>query len=185
MKIIELESLAFDHLIRSNHDKRHPFRYVTLATTLNETAEQRMVVNRHFDRSAKSIIIYTDKRSGKVEQLHGSPMSSMLFWHSGQKIQIKMKLRASFWNADDCLIEYKKYPEEIMHSYNTVDAPGTKINNLEKAHQWRDQYSSDYFQVIEFEILEMEVLKLQKKDHLRARYHYENDLLKDAVWLVP
>jgi N-acetylglutamate synthase-like GNAT family acetyltransferase len=72
-----------------------------------------------------------------------------------------------------------------MHSYNSVDSPGTEKETLQDAHKWMNQYSSDYFQVIEFEILEMEVLKLEKKEHLRARYQYENGVLKDAVWLVP
>ena len=60
--------------IKAKHNKKHPFRFFTLATIASEGSPHlRTVVLRDFDSETLSFTIYTDLRSRKVLELEQDP----------------------------------------------------------------------------------------------------------------
>ncbi|MFK7970361.1 MAG: pyridoxamine 5'-phosphate oxidase family protein, partial [Bacteroidia bacterium] len=70
---------AQGELLRANADKRHPFRFFTLAT-LDKYPEVRTVVLRKA-KPDFDIVLFTDSRSPKVRHIQASPHVSALFYH--------------------------------------------------------------------------------------------------------
>ena len=68
-----------DQWVRAKHQKKHPFRYVTLTTVASDCPESRTVVLRDFDASQLTFTIYTDARSRKVKALQKHPVVQLCF----------------------------------------------------------------------------------------------------------
>jgi hypothetical protein len=169
---------------RATKDRRHPFRQLHLATNGQTHPDLRIVILRAFDRTAHQLIFYTDYRSHKVQQLKIQEEATALFWHPSKKLQVKAKCLAEF--ADD--EERENRWQQLSggkESYNTEQAPGTLVDDLPQAHQWKEEMDAEYFSVVKLNIQQIEVLQLSGKEHLRAFYDFTAARKADQSWMVP
>ena len=168
MKLFEL---AKAELIRSNVDRRHPFRYCVLST-FGAYPESRTIVKRKVDTDL-SILLFTDARSPKVSHIQENPKVSVLFYHSKKKLQIRVKGEAIL--MDENRSTYNSYFEQIKSSkgiadYTTLEAPGSQLTNEtnalfgEKIH----------FLIIKIIPQYLDILQLGLESHERYGYKKMN-----------
>lgn len=177
--------LSVSHeLHRGALDRKHPFRFVNLATVDGNKANTRLVVLREVQEDM-SFVFFTDKRSVKISDLSKNESATLLFWHPGKKVQVAVKGRTEIYNQD---AKAKAYWASISidgrKAYGSKLAPGTNVDRPELAHDWPSEISSEFFCVIKFYPEELDVLQLHKLSHYRAQYKYVNNEWLGS-WVVP
>lgn len=168
----KLFETARAELLRSNVDKRHPFRLMQLAT-LGEYPEIRTVVKRN-SQGDFGQIIFTDKRTAKCDELKRDNKASALFYHPKKKLQVRLRVTASF--LDEGSPQYLAYLNQVKQSksvkdYTTTEAPGTVLAP-EQALQYFDKIN---LAVIRLDACEVEILQLSREGHERVLYKRDGD----------
>ncbi len=159
-----------DQWVRAKHQKKHPFRYVTLTTVASDcTPESRTVVLRDFDASQLTFTIYTDARSRKVKALQKHPVVQLLFYDHKRLWQITVTARLKRMGAAPTI--YKQLPPPSRKDYTTTAAPGTPIDHPDHVH-YKDE---NHFYALFFEAEKVESLRLKRPHHLRAVFERNDD----------
>ncbi len=170
---MELFLLAQAELIRSNADRRHPFRYFWL-TTLDHFPEVRTVVQRKAETDFR-ITFFTDARSPKVQHILKNPRVSALFYHPKKKLQLRLNAEATVQTSGE---PYRSFRQEVEQSgslkdYTSRRAPGTPIQEGIEAQAGEEVN----FAVVQLNPVRLDILQLGREHHLRARYRLQN-----GVW---
>lgn len=149
-------------------DAGHPFRYVTLATVDKyNSPQQRIVVLRNFAKDSE-FTIYTDSRSGKVNQITENDSVSLLFYDNDKRLQLRATGSAEIIKTgEEYNRNWKNNGSKNPRSYTSVVPPGREIKNPEEAYHW-DLKSSLNFCLIRVRATRMEFLQLDGAEHIRA-----------------
>ncbi len=169
-------------LLRGVHDGKHPFRYVYLSTASDNTPSGRMVVLRGYD-AERNFWIYTDSRTQKVRQLKENPMAHLVFYHQRKKLQIRVSGNVQLLNKANLEEDLgKKTDDYLRKDYTSTLAPGTPVDDPERAHSWEAEHS--YFLAIKLMASSIEALQLDRSGHLRINFKFLNGEVIPN-WLVP
>ena len=180
----EVWQVAWNYLKRAAVDKGHPMRYLTLGTLAGSEVGLRMVVLREIQEN-DSLLMYTDARSAKVDQLHLHPKASILTYHPRHKVQIRLLGNTSLHHRDALAhSHWEKVQGPPQKAYNSIMTPGSPINSPEQAHQWPKVMDERHFCVIQFQPMEIEVLQLNGLAHLRAEFKLKGEGWVKS-WIVP
>ena len=177
---IELFKFARNELISGVKKSNHPFHLCTLATVNNKNApELRTVVSRQVESSLESIIIHSDNRSSKNEQINQNPNVSLLYYSFPQRLQIRLTgLAEVIHNSDENTRRFSESSPHAQICYAYPNAPGTDINkptkedlnseiNVKQIHAIKDVALSN-FSHIKITIKTIDLLWLNKKGHVRV-----------------
>ena len=177
---MELFNKAKQELLRSNADKRHPFRFFVLGTVEKEREivriAQRTVVKRKMLEDF-SILVYTDTRSPKIQQLKNNNEVSALFYHPKKQLQVRVVAQAIL--VDEASNLYQEHLAIIRQSpsikdYQTTQAPSSILED--KNVLYTDKIHFSLIQIVPYDI---DVLQLDRAGHQRAKYHRIHD---KAAW---
>jgi pyridoxine/pyridoxamine 5'-phosphate oxidase len=173
---------AWKDLRRATVDKKHPFRYFSLASTHQTQLRQRTVALRKIDEQSH-LWVYTDYRAEKVSHFQAEPKASLLFFHPKQWLQIHIEAEVIIHYQDERSQEiWKGLPDSSRKDYTTAIAPGHElIINSEVPYLDED---NNYFCRLEFCPLSLEILQIRREGHQRARFKLVNDFWQ-GTWLVP
>ena len=186
MELSPLLQESLSELGRGGVDRKHPFRFVHLATVTPEgLPDSRMLVLRQFDPQRLSLKIYTDARSRKTDHLAHQPIGTLLFWHPKKRWQFKVKAAFEIHTSGKAQELYQQLPQAGQASYNTLLHPGTPVSSMKEAHQLKAPFNGEDFAILEGQVQSLEVLRLQKRDHVRAKFTFEGQQLASMDWLVP
>ena len=164
--------------------KRHPFKYVALNTSNGERVNSRYVVLRKFTEK-ESFLIFTDARSEKMADLSVKNNCSLLFFHDGKKLQVRVNGKAVVHQNNEVSQRYwNGVKGNSDKAYTSVLAPGEPIKHPEQAFAWNETLNDTHFVVLEIVPQEIDVLQLNRDQHIRARFSDFKDTLK-ASFLVP
>jgi general stress protein 26 len=168
-------------LHRGALDPKHPFRFLTLATSGAQFPQVRTVVLRHMS-PAMEFLVYTDVRTAKVRDLLETPRVSLLFYHPKKQVQVRVKAIATL-HLEDALAQehWKRVSEKRQSEYKSALAPGTGIETPDLG--WETQSESAHFSVLKFSPLSIEVLQLAREGHLRMQFELAAGW--QGTWLVP
>jgi len=168
-------------LHRGALDPKHPFRFLTLATSGAQFPQVRTVVLRQLS-STMEFLVYTDVRTAKVRDLLETPRVSLLFYHPKKQVQVRVKAIATL-HVEDALAQehWKRVPEKRQSEYKSGLVPGTSIETPDLG--WETQSESAYFSVLKFSPLSIEVLQLAREGHLRLQFELAAGW--QGTWLVP
>ncbi len=151
---------------RNKEGKSPSNRWVQLATISERNKPRlRTVVFRGWNKDS-SMIIFTDRRSEKIEHLKSNPNAEILwfFFKTNSQFRFKGKIIELTDNKDywDTLSEKSK-------STWFWGSPGKKINpNLQSAYKTLPNLpKSENFVVLNFEIDSVDLLKLEQPIHKR------------------
>lgn len=168
-------------LINGYSKKHHPFRFFSLATIHKGQPRQRTVVLRKL-LSDLTVLLYTDTRSSKVQDILENDAISALFYHPKKMLQIKINGTAKLMTEDSVINAYlTKIPENSRKDYITHLAPGSEIKNPDHVEYLQDQVNFCAIQIIPKTI---EVLQLKRPNHIRIQYTLVNGEWK-GQYLVP
>ncbi|RZT00313.1 pyridoxamine 5'-phosphate oxidase family protein [Aquimarina brevivitae] len=147
-------------------DKKHPFRYFTMATSdISGRSRLRTVVLRDFDEDF-NLYIYTDKRSKKITHIIEREWVSALFYDPEKLMQVVIRAKAYIIDDDKSLARaWQQIPEKSKRDYTTIQKPGEEIQNPEIV-DYLDK--KDFFTILKFVPDKVEYLKLKRPNHVRA-----------------
>lgn len=149
-------------------EKGHPFRYCTLGTVgLDRMARLRTVVVR--DMTGDFMLsFYTDRRSKKIVHIKENNKVSLLFFHPGKLLQLKVEGLATV-RKDPLLLEplWKNIAKTGRKDYQTSRAPGSTLDHPDRLEYLGEE---DYFCLVEVNPFKIEYLKLKRPHHLRIRF---------------
>ncbi|MFY0672889.1 MAG: pyridoxamine 5'-phosphate oxidase family protein [Bacteroidia bacterium] len=171
---MRLIKLAKEELLRSNVDRKHPFKLFSLASFGKTFPEVRTVVKRSCDENF-NLLVYSDRRTPKVSQVQKNTKVTALFYHPKKKLQVRIKANCQIVDENDSL--YLEHFHKVKSSANTMDyrtnsPPGSPI---EESVIYNEKLNFCLLKLIPQEI---EVLQLKKEQHQRAKY-----TLKNEQWL--
>ena len=152
--------------------KSHSNRWVQLATVSHKNEPRlRTVVFRGWNKD-NSMIIFTDRRSEKIEHLKYNPYAEILWFFLKTKSQYRFKGKISE------LSDNKNYWDTLSEKSKSSwfwGSPGEKINpNLQSSYEILSNLPmSENFVVLNFEINSVDLLKLEKPIH--KRYLWEKN----------
>ncbi len=171
-------------LKRASVDKRHPMRFCILASQRTTMPSQRYVVLRKIDEEDR-LVLFTAGRSSKALDLAENPNASALFYHPGQRLQVRVEGEVSLHRQDEVSQHYWPMVQgEAWKAYGSELAPGTVIKAPEDAYQWSENLAKSQFIVMKLAVTAIEVLQLDGLTHKRASFK-KLDETWAGQWLVP
>ncbi|MAL18323.1 MAG: hypothetical protein CL670_02600 [Balneola sp.] len=185
MTIEEAWGKVLSELNAASKNPGHAFRYLSLATVdAKDQPSQRMVVLRKFSQHNR-FTIYTDARSGKVEDLIDNNSVSLLFYDHDQKLQVTVKGSAKVLSdGEGNLNHWTESGSKGTHSYTSVKSPGEVIQKPDEAYEWNLE-DSEHFCVIHIESHSMEFLQLDGHRHLRSFRELSSNGSWKERWIAP
>ncbi len=185
---------AWQLLVRSKNDRKHPFHTPVLSTVSPIMhPRSRTLVLRNVLPDTGQLWFYTDRRSQKATDLERTPLVSWTFWSPKQQIQVNIAGKTT-WLAKDAADQlFINLPKHSRKAYATLTPPGKPQEEAtdglppdwEAISLEETSYAADYFGVVVTTITHMEVLQLSRDGHQRllGRRTSENDW--DLQWLIP
>jgi hypothetical protein len=180
--LIDLYKETWKELECATKVKGHPFKYCSLATFDGSSGNrQRTVILRQVTEN-RTLIFYTDIRSGKIGHLRKSPSASILCYNPINKLQIFVKGDIDIHCDDEIWEDHKlKIEGKAINDYNTSYPPGKIIKNPVDLKRTKDLN----FAVLELKPNFIEYLKLKAElNRLRAVFQ-KKDEIWEKTYLVP
>jgi pyridoxine/pyridoxamine 5'-phosphate oxidase len=186
---------AWSLLLRGQADAKHPFATPVVATVTSEgSPRSRTLVLRKTNRQTAKLWCYTDRRSGKADDLsQGSPIMSWTFWAKGPGVQVNCSGPTDWLPEEIAKERFRSLPKHSRKSYATLSAPGqpqaTATDGLPA--DWEDRsetataYAAEHFGILCTTITHMEVLQLDRAGQRRMLAQREVDGEWRLTWLVP
>ena len=175
----EIETALWQELTRAVHDKHHEWRTVVLSTVGkvgNElTADARNVVLREVNASAKQLLIYTDARAEKAQQLRDHASGTVVMWSRRLGWQLRCRVKLSL--EDSGLAVTSRWEtlklSPAAQDYLSPLAPGAPLSSSASALSARH-----HFAIITAEVTSIDWLELHREGHRRAVFGTQ-----PAAWL--
>lgn len=170
-------------LQRAAVDKKHPFRFVVLSSGSAQVSSRYVVLRKV--NQLNQLLIYTDTRSNKVAEIKQNDQVQLLFYNQQKGLQLMISCRVVLHHRDDELAkqEWNHVQGNARKSYCTTAAPGSPIVSPDDALSWDQEFTNQYFTVIEALPQSIEFLELGRGKHLRAKYQKSTGWT--GQWLVP
>ncbi len=180
----EIESALWRELSRAVRDRHHAWRFAVLATVSAQAdgvqPEARTVVLRDCDRDARTLLVYTDARSAKVQQAERRPQGVVVLWSASLgwqlRLNVALALHSSGLQVSSRWAQLQLTP--AAQDYLSPLPPGTPLADAPAATPDRD--SRSHFAVLECHVQSTDWLELHRDGHRRARFDADG-----ARWLVP
>ncbi|MFN3298181.1 pyridoxamine 5'-phosphate oxidase family protein [Caldimonas sp.] len=175
-----VEAAVWQELARAAQDRQHAWRTPVLATGLADGADARVVVLREVDVQARTLVFYTDIRSGKVAQLLEHPRATVVMWSPTLGWQLRCRVQLSLDTQGVSVLSrwarLKLSP--AAQDYLSPLPPGHTIDAPVRPTLPRDDRG--HFGVLFARIDSIDWLELHREGHRRARFDAEG-----ARWLQP
>lgn len=172
-------------LHRGALDKKHPFRFVVLATHSQSFPDTRYVVLRSVSKTLE-MSVFSDFRTEKVKSIVANPNVSLLFYHPQKRVQLRVSAKAFIHQQNEIANrEWTKIQGEAQKAYNSSLPPGEMIEDLNRAYSWNEDLTDpSNFAVIKVIPEKIDVLQLSGMEHIRASFKRKETIWKGS-WLVP
>lgn len=177
---------AFRLLSRGVADRRSPFRTPALATLgADGRPRVRTVVLRAFDPVARRIVVHSDVRAAKVNEVAADPRAALHVWDDGRQVQVRLDGAATL-QASAARAEWNRLPAGSKSTYSVRPRPGDALADPATADADRLDEGEAFanFAVIHLDVTGMEWLHLARDGHRRAAFTWGPDGMQ-ADWLVP
>lgn len=179
----QLEIHIWNTLTRAKVDRKHPYRTFVLSTiSTSGIPDARNVILRNVHQINKTLCIYTDARTPKVNHLLSQANASLTFYNPKSKEQLRIKAVAKVLiNEERNQKTWNTLSEHGKKDYLSIMIPGMEG---QASSTYIDAEDSSNFCIIELDVYEIDFLKLNREGHRRASFRYNNQS-KQATWLVP
>jgi pyridoxine/pyridoxamine 5'-phosphate oxidase len=167
--IAEIWQLCQAEVGRAIQDRKHPFRFVSLATASPQTIGLRTLVLRKYDQ-AGHLWLYTDLRTAKIQQLRQRPQAALLMYHPRKQLQLSWQVSVQLHHENETAQElWAAIPDYARKDYLALATPGSKLETANPQAQLPADDSTN-FVALELIPTEVEALQLRREGHLRFRW---------------
>lgn len=177
-----IEAALWRELESATHDPLHGWRRQVLATTTGEgdVADARTLVLRELeaDEHERTLLFYTDARSGKAHQVAARPLGTLVAWCPVLSWQLRLRVRLELETAGLAVSSRwaKLALTPAARDYLGPAAPGTPVDPEAAAHE----VGRTYFALLSAHVLAIDWLEIGEHAHRRAAFDAAG-----ARWLVP
>ena len=167
----EIEAVVWRELADAARDKAHGWRTPVLATVARRgdepAADARTVVLREVDVGNRELLIYTDPRAAKAEQLREHPLATLVLWSKDLGWQLRCRVRLSL--QDEGLAVSSRWAtlrlSGAAQDYLSPLPPGSPLSAAAPAVEQRE-----HFGLITARVDEIDWLELHPQGHRRALF---------------
>lgn len=173
------------HTATTSHE--HPFRFCVLGTIgINSHPQTRWVVFREFNAGPDfTFLIYTDRRSSKIQDLKQNPAASLLFYNEEKRLQLRINGSGHIITDQNLLDQHWEQSAKYgASSYTSELPPGTPISKPENAWSW-DKEDRSHFCILRIEMKRIEFLQLDGEQHIRGEFRVQKDRTLTFSYLAP
>jgi len=185
-KAVTLDSIFVQlwiDLARGVVQTAHPFHTPALASQTETGPDVRTVVLRHADLAARRLLCHTDYRSPKVDELREHPTVAWLFYHPGNKVQLRIRSRVEVHHEDELArARWERSSPRSRQCYHAPLAPGTGTQTPGLGEPLAAGFQN--FAVIDCTVYSIDWLYLHSQGHLRAGFDWLEDSWQ-SQWLAP
>ena len=161
-----IDDIKFGYLKR-----KHPNKYCYLSSISEGKPVIRTVVLRDMTDDY-NLVIFTDKRSSKVEQFAENPNAEVLFYNHKKLWQIKVGGQMHLLDDDKRLKYYQqKIQGNSKKDYTTQQKPSSSLKNPDYLEYGEDMH----FAVLELKPDYIESLQLKRPNHIRCMFKKDDD----------
>jgi pyridoxamine 5'-phosphate oxidase len=177
---------AFRQFSRGVADRRSAFHTPTIVTVAADGAPRaRTMVLRRFDPVRRQLTLYTDRRSGKLDDIARTPRAAVHVHDARAAVQVRLSAAARI-HVDDAVARdaWTAGAPRSLACYAADPAPGTEVAAPPPAP---DGEAGGYrnFAVLALTFDSLEWLWLFRGGHRRARFTWAADGARHATWLAP
>jgi pyridoxamine 5'-phosphate oxidase len=175
--LAQIEAAIWRELAACVHDKGHAWRVGVLATTDGDSADARSVVLREWHAGPRTLLLFTDARSPKVQQIEAHPQGTLVLWCARRGWQLRLRVRLAVETAGLRVSSHwaRLKMSPAAQDYMSPLPPGSPLLN---AVQTRE--SRGHFAVLAAEVLVVDWLELHAQGHRRALFDAEG-----GRWVSP
>ncbi len=177
----QVEAAIWRELEAAAHDRSHGWRVGVLATRDGDGVDARSVVLREVDAAARTLLIFTDARSPKAQQIAAHPHGTLVLWSSELgwqlRLQLSMDLQTDGLAVATRWARLKLTPAAL--DYLSPLPPGSTLDHPLTAAP-PERQSSHHFAVIAAAVRGLDWLELDARGHRRAAFDAAG-----ARWLTP
>lgn len=184
-----------DLLKQAVYEHDNPLRVCSIATVNSDNCpEQRTVILRNFHEQDRTLDIFTDHRSGKLQHLSRNPKASLLFYHPDKLIQIRLQATVQIhWMDATARDAWEKIPPARRSDYCSVSPPGASLKEPgdDLPSWWNDsisreqtEYGFEYFTLLRCYFHRIDLLKLDRAGHKRAVFQWQDQQWRGR-WVTP
>ena len=175
--LVDIEAAVWDELARAVRDKAHPWRVAVLATVDGDGADARSVVLRDLEAEGRTLLIYTDARSPKAQQVAAQPHGMLVLWSPALGWQLRLRvaltLETQGLRVSSRWARLKLSP--AAQDYLSPLPPGTALDTPAP-----ERHSREHFALITAQVQSVDWLELHAQGHRRARFSAAG-----AAWITP
>jgi pyridoxamine 5'-phosphate oxidase len=173
----QIEHTLWGELALAAQDRKHAWHVLALATVQGERAAARNVVLREVLQPEKRLLVYSDSRSHKVQQIKHRPLGTLLAWSPALGWQLRLEVSLSVVESG---LEVSSRWARVKLTRSAQDylaalPPGTPVDRYEP-----ERGSREHFAVLTAQVSAIDWLELHEDGHRRARFDEQG-----ARWLAP
>jgi pyridoxamine 5'-phosphate oxidase len=148
-------------------DRAHAWRTPVLASTgLDGAPQARTVVLRDVDANARELLVFTDQRSPKVQELRQAPRATLVFWSPALNWQLRVAVQVHIETAGPAVDRAwaRISQSAAAQDYLAAAAPGAALApGLPPVQQHQ-------LAILRAQVLAIDWLELAPSGHRRARF---------------
>jgi len=177
-------------------EREHPFHTPVFSTVANGCVPNlRVVVLRRFWRKPPCLAFHTHTGSPKIKELENNPNVYWLFYHTTERIQVRVKGKATIHTDDDLAEEQWLATEFFSRRCYVGDAPtqtskkptsGLPEDLLDRAPtQAESEAGRANFAVVTSTIKQIDCLEMNVRGHRRSLFLWNEKAELETKWLTP
>lgn len=191
----EILKNIWKHLDLATLERHHPFHTPVFGTVCDNAPNLRVVVLRRFWRKTPRLAFHTHLGSPKISEIRANPNVSFAFYHPKEKLQLRIKGRATIHTNDDLAEEQWQATELFSRRCYVGEAPTQESRkptsglpgNLVDREPTREESETGKanFAVVAATIESIDCLELAVKGHRRSLFIWREDNQIEMKWLTP
>jgi 3-hydroxyisobutyrate dehydrogenase len=193
--INDIEKICWQMLHEGATNRKSAMHQAVIGTSVDSIAYMRTVVLRRVDAEERKLYLHTDFRSKKMEDLKQSQHLSWLVYDQSQRTQIRLSGAVIIHHMDDLCKEHWSKTGHHSRRYYMLDRDVEELNDASTglnepltAFDYTLEESEvgfQHFVVVETCIDWMEWYYTHSKGNRRARFYYQDAIIKSSSWLMP
>ncbi len=175
--------------------RRHPFHQPVFGTICDSAPDLRMVVLRRFWRRPPSLAFHSHNGSPKINQIKANPNVYFLFYHPEEKLQVRIRGKATVHLGDELAEEQWQSTELFSRRCYIGEAPTRESvkptsglpEDLIDREPTREESETGRknFVVVTSTVEEIDCLEMNVRGHRRSLFVWNETGELETKWLTP
>ena len=191
----EILKKIWKHLDLATLERSHPFHTPVFGTICDDEPNTRVVVLRRFWRKPPRLAFHTHSGAPKIAEIQANPNVSWTFYHPQEKLQLRVKGRATIHKDDELAREQWLATELFSRRCYIGEAPSQESKkptsglpgNLIDREPTREESETGRanFVVISSTIKRIDCLELAVKGNRCSLFTWRENGEIETKWLTP